>query len=374
MSRWLVIALLVGCAEPDDVVMDTTWKETTPEEAGLDADALEALRAYAFEEEMHTQSVLVVRHGAIVAEWYDPSRGAGDWVTSWSIAKTFAVTLIAMALADGDIASLDAPMTTWMPEWEGTERAPITLRDVLSMTTGFAWQETIGGIQDLFNLTYADDPLAYAMDQQVMTEPGETWLYSSGNSMLLSRVIASAMGQQAAEAAAERIAEPLGFERFEWWVDGQGNTLTHCCIDATPRDFAKLGQLYLQRGRWGERQLFDEDWVDEVSRPHQEDNPSYGLHMWLNQPGGEPDRPGIPRTLYYAQGHDHQFVFVFPEQDMLVVRHAMFVRPEGDPVAPEGIINAGLMLEGIGPTGTKAPAEAWEDTTFLELAMAAVED
>ncbi|MGB1015306.1 MAG: hypothetical protein ACPG4T_14320 [Nannocystaceae bacterium] len=152
------------------------------------------------------------------------------------------------------------------------------------------------------------------------------------------------------------------------------DTLTYCCLDATSRDFARLGQLYLQGGVWNGETLLDPSWVDLVATAHQPDNPSYGLQFWLNQAGGEPDRPTVSRKLVAAQGHDHQFIFIFPETNMVAVRNAYFIRPEGEPVASEGLAQAGMGLEGLAPTGTFAPDPSWDDTTFLELIEATVID
>ncbi len=348
------------------------WPTRDPELLGLDPVALEALRAYAMAPEMNTQAVLVIREGAIAAEWYAPDRDPDDWATSWSMAKSFSSTLIGVALHEGLLESLDVPMTDFIPEWIGSDREGITLRHVLSMSAGFDWGESEDNYVDLLEMGVSADQLAHALAQEVAHPPGEVWSYSSGTTMLLSRVIEVVTGMQAEAYARAKLAEPLGFKRYEWWIDGVGSTLTYCCIDATSRDFARFGQLYLQRGAWGDQQLFDPSWADAVASAHQPDNPSYGLQFWLNKEGGTPDRPKIPRALYHAQGYDHQFVFIFPEHDMLLVRNARFIRPEGPPVASEGLDEAGMGLGGLAQTGSFAPDESWDDTTFLELLMAAV--
>lgn len=357
---WAAI-LLLGCGGGDG----TTSIE-------LDPAGLEALREYAMAPDMNTQAVVILQDGDVVSEWYAPGRGPDDWATSWSVAKSFAGTMIGIAIHEGVVPSLDEPMTTYIPEWSGTDRSAITLRDVLSMSTGFLWREWDGPVDDVIALGTSGDQLAYSLDQEVGFPPGEVWNYSSGAIMLLSRVLAEATGMDPADYAASRLFDPLGFSRAEWWKDGADNTIMYCCIDATSRDFAKLGQLYLSDGVWDGERLLPEGWVEEATRPHQPDNPSYGLTWWLNGEGGRPDRATLPRSLYWAQGFDGQFIFVFPEQGLVVVRNAWFVRPEGPPVAPDGLTAAGLGLGGILPTGTLTPGERWDPETFLELVMDAV--
>ncbi|MGB5808906.1 MAG: serine hydrolase [Polyangiales bacterium] len=360
----IALVLLAGCGGDGG--------ERAPSSIALDPEGLEALRAYAMSPDMNTQAVVVLQDGEVAAEWYAPDRGPNDWATSWSVAKSFAGTMVAIALHEGFIPSLDEPMTTYIPEWIGTNSDEIVLRDVLSMSTGFVWKEWDGPVDDVIALGLSPDQLAYALDQEVGHVPGEVWNYSSGAIMLLSRVLSVATGMDPAEYAQSRLFEPLGFERAEWWKDGGGNTIMYCCIDATTRDFAKLGQLYLQDGEWNGERILPEGWVAEATRPQQPDNASYGLTWWLNGEGGRPDRPTVPRSVYAAQGFDGQFVFVFPEQGLVVVRNALFVRPEGPPVAPSGITQAGLGLGGILPTGTVSPGENWDPTRFLELVIGAV--
>ena len=373
-----LFCLIVGCgkAEMPTIVPDAglhpDWISEAPDLHGFDVDALTELRAYAMAPDRHTNSVLIVRHGVLVAEWYTDDRGPNDFVTSWSSAKSIAATLVAIAVAAGAIPSLDEPMTTYIPEWLGSAHESITLRHVLNMASGLAWSEAAGLASDLTLMSFSSDQLEYVLGQTIEAEPGMVWNYSSGSTMLLSRVIESATGMEAEAYMRKKLVEPLQFARYEWWRDGGGHTLTYCCIDATPRDFAKIGQLFLQDGIWGGQQVVPKSWIDAVWRDDSP-NPSYALHFWRNRPGGNPDRPTLPRSLVYAQGHDGQHIFMFPEQNLLVVRHARFVRPEGEAVAPDGILNAGMFLEGAGPTGTRGPAGSdWDITTFLELVLAAL--
>src|SRR5690606_20202500 len=118
----------------------------------------------------------------------------------------------------GLIAGVDEPMSTWIPEWEGTDRADITLRDVLQMSSGLAWVEdyapSSAGQSDIIRLVTGEaDQLAYAASRPAANEPGEVWSYSSGDTVLLSAVIEEATGMSAAEYAEQELFEPLGMER-----------------------------------------------------------------------------------------------------------------------------------------------------------------
>ena len=359
----------------DPAPPDSEWAIGDPEDHGFDPAALEQLREWAFGPETFTQALLIVRHGVLVAEWYEPGAGQDDWVTSWSMAKTVTATLIAIAIQDGLIPSWDEPLGTYIPEWAGTEREAITLRQAMAMSSGLAWGESEDNLADLAAMALSSDQLGYALGQELDTTPGEVWNYSSGTSMLLSRVVAEATGMSVEAYALQELVEPLGFERFEWWRDGAGNTLTYCCIDMLARDTARLAKLYLQGGVWDGEILLETASLDTLRAAHQDDNLSYGLQMWRNAEGGTPDWPNLPRNLYYGRGHDKQLLMILPDEDIAVIRHSRFVRPEGPPEAPNGLLEAGMMLEGLaGSTGTWPPGEGWDDGLLLELTLAAVVD
>ena len=157
-------------------------------------------------------------------------------MASWSVAKSFTSATVGIAIEEGAIPGVDEPMTTWYPEFAGTERADMTLQDVLQMGSGLDWvenydPESIGDSDIIRMVTGERDQLAYAVSQPAEEPPGSRFSYSSGDTMLLSGVIEQATGMPADEYATDVLFEPLGLERAEWWRDGEGHTLTYCCFD-----------------------------------------------------------------------------------------------------------------------------------------------
>lgn len=368
----LVASALVACAVDEsprprsvgDAGVHADWLTDDPALHGFDRAGLAAVREWAFDRSFHTQSVLIVSDGVLIAEWYADGVTPGAWATSWSSAKSIAATLVGTAVATGAIAGLDVTMPTWFPAWTTAGLGDIRLRDVLHMQTGFAWTESPGLEDDLTQMSFSFDQLAYVEGQTLADPPGTTFYYSSGTSMLLSRVLRSATGREAHRYLVDALTGPLRFGPHEWWRDGAGHTLTYCCLNATARDFAKIGQLYLQDGVWDGRRLLPEGWVDQVQADDSVE-PSYSLHFWRNRPGGIRDFPGVPYDTYFAQGHDGQHIAIIPSQRLVVTRHALFKRPPGPPEAPEGVFGAGMFLEGFGPTGTRAPGSRWSLGEFL---------
>ena len=350
------------------------WVVEGPEDHGLDPATLEEARTYAFAEGRNTQGVVVVRDGVIVAEWYGEGAGPDSWVASWSVAKSFASATVGIAIEQGLIPGVDEPMTTWYPEFAGTERADMTLRDVLQMGSGLDWVEdydpsAIGESDIIRMVTGERDQLAYAASQPAEVAPGTRWSYSSGDTMLLSGVLEQATGMAADEYATDVLFEPLGLDRAEWWRDGGGHTLTYCCFDSTSRDFARFGQLYLQDGRWGDDQVVPEDWVEESLVPSdasEQAGEPYGYQWWL----GEPD--GIDEDVFAAVGHDGQWIYVIPDLDMVVVRNGTYVKNPGPPVADPNLFPV-YPSDGFVPGQGTSPPDDWDAAEFLGPIIASAE-
>jgi CubicO group peptidase (beta-lactamase class C family) len=341
------------------------WRVDPPDGHGLDPVLLEEARDYAFADGRNTQGVVIVHEGAIVGEWYATGSDADSWAASWSMAKSFTSAAIGIALDEGLIPSVDEPMTTWYPDFAGTERADMTLRDVLQMGSGLAWVEDYSpgaGESDIIQMVLDErDQLAYAASRPAEVEPGTRWSYSSGDTQLLSGVLAQATGMPADEYAEEKLFEPLGMSQVEWWRDAADHTLTYCCLDTTSRDFARFGQLYLQGGVWGDEQVVPAGWVEDSWQPSDAseaiDEP-YGYQWWLSDP------EGLDVDLTSAAGHDGQWIHVVPELDLVVVRNGTYVKDPGPPVADPTLFplypSDGL-VEGKGTS----PPDDWDTAAFL---------
>jgi CubicO group peptidase (beta-lactamase class C family) len=351
-----------AAAQPaDDTVPGDEWVVEAPEVHGMDPAALDAARDYAFAEGMNTQGVVVVRDGVIVAEWYADGAGPESWAASWSMAKSVASAVVGIAIAEGKIPSVDEPMTTYFPDWAGTDKAAITLRHVLQMESGLDWDEdydpsALGESEIIEMVLGQPDQLAFAAGRPAEVPPGTRWSYSSGDSMLLSRVIEQATGMPADEYARTVLFEPLGIDQIDWWRDARGHTLTYCCVDTTSRDFARFGLLYLREGLWGDEQVVPESWVSDSLAGSEASSGGYGFQWWL---GG-----GDDLSYFSARGHDGQYIYVVPELDLVVVRNGTYGKSPCEPVADPNLFSrypSGGLVPG---QGTSPPAE-WSDQAFL---------
>lgn len=342
----------------------------------MNAATLEAARDYAFADGKNTQGVVVIRNGALVAEWYAQGKDASSWGASWSVAKSFTSALIGIAIDEGLIPGVDVSMSEYIPAWKGTERESIRLVDVLQMASGLQWNESYNPSDfessDIIKLVLSEkNQLEYASERPVADAAGSTFNYSSGDTMLLSGVIEQATGMSAADYAREKLIGPLGIQRFDWWQDVEGHTLTYCCIDTPTREFAKFGLLFARGGRWGSdggEQVVPAQWVADSLEP----SPSYvgyGYKWWLI---GRVDS-GIPSDTYAALGHDGQYIYVIPSLELVVVRNGTYNKFEGEAVADPNLFGrypSDNLIEG---EGTVAP-DNWSDADFLTPIVEAIEN
>lgn len=352
-----------ACPATSDVFPSDGWRVETPESQGMDSSALEEARAYAFHPDRNTQSVLIVRNGVIVAEWYEEGRDADSFTASWSSAKSFASALIGIAIDQGLIEHIDVSMAEFIPAWRGTDHENITLRDVLGMKSGLAWREGIAQTatsSDIAQLATSErDHLAYVIQRPIAAPPGTRYLYSSGDTMLLSAVLESVTGKTAGEYAEQVLFGPLGMAPVDWWTDAVGRTLTYCCIDAPAREIAKFGLLYARGGRWGDRQIVSEDWVRRSTSAVSESDGRYGFQWRLEYRGL------IPDDGFTAHGFDGQYIYVIPSLDLVVVRHGHYDKYPGPPVADPSLFERYPAM-GLGSgLGTVGPIGGFDHDAFM---------
>jgi CubicO group peptidase (beta-lactamase class C family) len=392
----LAFGLLAGCGGSDEGDDETgppplrlgqvapwptdEWTELAPEKVGMDSVLLEEAFGYAFDGvippsirgaddperhpgEMFTQGVVVIRGGALVAERYAASKDKAAWAASWSAAKSFTSSLIGILIDRGEIPSVDEPLTTFYPEWEGTDKAPITLRDVLQMQSGLEFREDyFDPSSEMLKMGTSPDELAFMIDRTVHAPPGTRWHYSSGDTMLLSGIIQRITGKNAFEFGSEVLFNEIGMlnQPTEWWEDGADHTLGYCCLDTPTRNFARFGLLFLRDGKWDQKQVISSEWVQKSTEDVAQGFQGYAYQWWLAEQDGETK---LPLDMYAAEGQDDQIIYVIPSLDLVVVRNSMYDKPPTEPIAENGFIGEFLPF-GVGTYGTES-GQFWLDCPFL---------
>jgi CubicO group peptidase (beta-lactamase class C family) len=231
-------------------------------------------------------SLVIVHGGRLVFERYADGLGPDTLLPSFSMSKSFATTLAGMLVDDGTLG-LDqrAPIAAWADP--GDPRHAITVRHLLTMTSGLEWDESYTGDDaDPFQLQLAGDHAGFVTSRPLEFEPGSRFRYSTGDTAVLSRVIAEAAGVSGPSYEAlihERLLDPLGIDPVLLGFDEVGVWRGGSTTITTTRNYAKLGLLYLRNGRWEGRQLLSPGFGAFARSPGPSAN--YGAGFWLNGNG-----------------------------------------------------------------------------------------
>ncbi|MCZ4410247.1 serine hydrolase [Cryomorphaceae bacterium 1068] len=269
------------------------------------------------ENKLNTRAVLVLKNGMIAGEAYADGITPTTPLLGWSMAKSLTATMAGVLAKDG-YWYLDSPLP--IEEWKGSPREDITLANALNMTTGIEWEEEYGSVSPATKMLYGSNNMgASAADYPLEFEPGEFWEYSSGTTNILSYAMAQAFEsqQEYLEFPYERIFKPLGAETFVLETDASGHFVGSSYGYASARDWAKLGQLFLNEGNIYGEQIIDTAWVEFCSTPVSESDGIYGGQFWFPHARGQ---EGYRPTDYAMDGFQGQIVSIHPEDEMVIVR------------------------------------------------------
>ncbi len=282
----------------------------------------DALRTYL--EDLNTKAFLVFKKDTLLYEEYWEDHEQETISNSFSIAKTIVALLIGIAVDEGKIKNLDESIANYIPEFKGGNQETITIRHLLSMSSGLDWSESSSNpLSDNAESYYGSNLRRLTMAQKRVDEPGKVFNYQSGNSQLLAYILEEATGKDLTVYAQEKIWSKIGAGNNAYWsLDRKGgDEKAFCCVYATARDFAKIGLLLLNGGKVGEEQVIPEWYYAEMIRPANmktEDglqNYQYGLHIWTYF--------GITNPVYYCRGIKGQYIITIPEEDLMIVRLGM---------------------------------------------------
>ena len=280
----------------------------------------------------YTSGVLVVYDGQIIAEQYGRGFDQHTVMLGWSMSKSFTAAMIGL-LAKRGLLNPDAPAP--VPEWKGTEKEKITLKDLLQQSSGLDFLEDYTKFSDVTNMLFnKGDMAAYAAARPLAHPPGSVFNYSGGNTNILSRIIRQTVGEKAYPGFPySDLFYKINAYSFRMEPDASGTYVGSSYSYATLRDFARFGLLYLNNGLWNGEQLLPDDWVTKTRQPAPADTlQHYGYQFWLNgfekgSPGVR-DYPDVPPDMYYCDGYGGQDIYIIPSKKLVVVRTGLHVIDE----------------------------------------------
>ncbi len=310
------------------------WRTATPESQGISSEILADLIERLWRKDYEIDSVLIVRNGHVVLDTYNHPRSPAALHILYSCTKSVSSTLIGIAIDKGYIKSIDQPLLDFFPEKPpenpDNRKQRITLKHVLMMATGLECRDSyLYRWQGLNEMRYSGDWVQHMIDLPMVEEPGSRFEYCNGASFLLTAIIQKTTGKTAAEFAKEHLFNPLGIKETDWtWTaNPQGITIGYSMLYMRPRDMARIGYLFLNNGKWDNRQIVSKQWVVESTRYHVSATltPGYGYQWWVVSP----DR-------YMAVGYAGQRILVMKDKKMVVVFTSRLA--ERKSLLPEGLV------------------------------------
>ncbi|MER3317346.1 MAG: serine hydrolase [Allomuricauda sp.] len=280
--------------------------------------------AFANPETQKTRTLLILYKGHLIAERYIDGFDKDTPILGWSMTKSVLATYFGILDHQGKL-EMDWPAP--ILEWKDDERKNITLNHLLRMQSGLAWDEDYTGISDVTRMLFLDSDMTQAQrNKKAIAEPTEIWNYSSGTTNLLSGILRQQFRshQEYLDFPYSALIDKIGMYSMIMEADIAGNYVGSSYSWASTRDWARFGQLYLDKGNWNGEQLFDSTWVDYITTPTIHSDGTYGAHFWLNAEGKYPD---VPKDLFSCNGFEGQHVFVIPSKDLVVVRTGLAEEP-----------------------------------------------
>lgn len=275
-----------------------------------------------------TASFMVIKDGEVVSENYFNGYGDRSKTNSFSMAKTVTTLLLGIAIEEGYIRDLDQPIIDFIPEFANDPLGKkATIAQFSLMNSGYEWNEHYyTPFSPTVELYYGSNVEKFLLSGNFTTEPGDFWEYSSASTQIMGIFLLRALQKAGAadtlsEYLSEKIWQPMQMnDDALWHLDNSGMELVYCCLNTNARNYAKLGLLMQNRGKWNGQQLVPETFIDEMIKP--EGQSFYGLSTWLaleNQP-----------SYYWFSGHLGQYIIVVPEHNMVVVRLGERMNPNED--------------------------------------------
>lgn len=294
------------------VAMDSFWEHDYPQNNSVDdgniQKAIHKMNEMNLENESF-HSFLLIRNGKLLYEYYAYEYDPNRFHNLFSTTKSFTSFLVGKAIEEGYIGDISDSVISYFPDIEIKKekdiKSNITLEHLLNMTSGLKLDDFVD------QLWSRKTPIKYLLNRPMNHEPGTDWHYSDSSSYLLTGIIGQTTGKKIYEYANEKLFNHLGITDYFWYLDRAGLNPGGHGLYMTSRDMAKFGYLYLNKGKWGNKQLINEEWISTSTKAHI--NTDWGLdmgyHWWVD---------GYANS-FGSKGKGGQNIYVFPDHNAVVV-------------------------------------------------------
>ena len=267
-------------------------------------------------EELGTVAFLIVKNDSLWHEQYFDGYDVGSKSNSFSVIKTIVAAALSKAIDAGHVESEEQKVIDFLPWLTGDYANEVDMGDLASMSSGLKWNENYDNLLTITPRTYVEKDLEGLMKTiPIASAPGQKFVYQSGSTQLLAMALEQATGHTISTLLYDYFWNPMGVEHpTSWIIDSKTNGMekAYCCWNANARDFARFGKLFKNHGVWAGEQLIDSTFTAKAVRPRFEKGQQYGYGWWLGDVDG--------KSFFSMRGHLGQYVIVFPEDDVVIVR------------------------------------------------------
>lgn len=277
--------------------------------------------ATTYMQSLGTVAFLMIKNDSIVYENYWDGYSDSSLSNSFSMAKSVVSVLIGCAIGDGLIKNVDEPAVNYLPDYKDVIGDKITIKHLLTMSTGIDFDESYGNPFGMMAKAYYGHNLKKIIKKyHPSSPPGKEFNYLGGNTLLLGFIVEKVTGKKLADYASQKLWQPMGAKNPALWTTDMpnGDERSYCCYYSNAQDFARLGKLYLDSGRWKGKQLVPQEYVlqsivpDTGIKDGGKPNQIYGYQWWCLQYKGQ--------QLFYARGIKGQYIIVNPTEKTIIVR------------------------------------------------------
>ncbi len=292
------------------------WQNSTPEAQGLHSKLLLEMMTHIKKNGYSIQSVTIVRNGYVVLDAYMYPFEDGQKHEMYSATKSVTSALIGIAIDKGYIKDVNQTITELFPDRKISNldnfKRSISLKDLLMMASGLDCNDaTANKWAGTISMKKSNDWTQYTLNLPMAQTPGVYFHYCNGVSHLLSAIIHESTGMNTIDFAKMYLFDPLGIKNIEWGESPEGTTNGFAGLRMQPKDMAKIGLLYLNNGKWGNKQIISAEWIEESTRPYIDgrwNGEDYGYQWWVN-----------PAGFYSAVGMYGQAIYVLPGKNLVAV-------------------------------------------------------
>lgn len=337
MDRLPVLAKVNIIEAGDDVY---PMPKGTPLDVGVDVNA--------YMKAQRTAGLVIIHDGKIRLEKYGLDfNGDGKW-TSFSVAKSFTSTLVGAAIKDGYIKSIDDKVSAYIPDLKGSVYDDVSIEQLLTMTSGVKWNEDYGDKNSdvaRFNAHKAEEGMdvtvSYMRKLPREAPAGTKWVYKTGETNLIGVLVSQATKKTLSQYLSEKIWAPFGMEQDASWLLGAtGHEISGCCIQASTRDYARMGLFMLGGGIAGGKSVLPDGWIAAATTKQAdigEAENGYGYQWWTVNDGS-----------YAAQGIFGQGIFIDPKRKLIIASNSNWPqatdRQGGDQAQKRGVFYKQVQL------------------------------